>query len=111
LITADGPKGPAQQVKDGVLRLAQKTGSVIVPIGWHASRVKVFTKTWDQFQIPLPFSRIIYAYGKPVAIPDAPAGKDDHPLKQQLKQAIDRLEEDVVEACQGSRDRRFYPNS
>jgi lysophospholipid acyltransferase (LPLAT)-like uncharacterized protein len=109
LITADGPKGPAQQVKDGTLRLAQKTGSVIVPIGWHASRVKVFAKTWDKFKIPLPFSSIIYAYGEPVAIPAALARKDYHELKQRLKQAIDGLEakmEEEIREIDNSRNKR-----
>ena len=67
LITADGPKGPARRIKD--IRLAQKTDSVIVPISWHASREKVFEKSWDQFKIPLPFSTITYVYGDPFAIP------------------------------------------
>ena len=97
LITADGPKGPARQVKDGTLRLAQKTGSVIVPLCWHASREKVFAKTWDKFKLPMPFSNIIYAYGEPVVIPAGEARKDYGQLKQRLKQAIDGLEAKVEE--------------
>ena len=63
LITADGPKGPLREIKDGTILLAQKTGSAIVPICWHASRVKIFKKSWDRFMIPLPFSRISFSYG------------------------------------------------
>ncbi len=95
LITADGPRGPARQIKDGTIRLAQKTGSLIVPIAWHASREKVFEKTWDKFKIPLPFSKIIYAYGQPVVIPrDAPRGEYGR-LKEKLKKAIDDLENEI----------------
>jgi lysophospholipid acyltransferase (LPLAT)-like uncharacterized protein len=92
LITADGPKGPLRQIKDGTIRLAQKTGSVIIPIGWHASRVRIFEKTWDKFKIPRFFSRITYAYGDPFTVP-AKAKKEDYcDLKEQLKHAIDELE-------------------
>lgn len=95
LITADGPKGPLKQIKDGTILLAQKTGSMIVPIAWHASRVKILDKTWDKFKIPLPFSTITYAYGKPCLIaPDA--AKDDYCLlKADLKKAIDTLEKEI----------------
>jgi lysophospholipid acyltransferase (LPLAT)-like uncharacterized protein len=93
LITADGPKGPPRQIKDGTIRLAQKTGSVIVPLCWHASREKVFEKTWDKFKIPLPFSTITYAYGQPFTIP-ASASRDQYPqLKEDLKKSLDSLEE------------------
>jgi lysophospholipid acyltransferase (LPLAT)-like uncharacterized protein len=95
LITADGPKGPLRQIKDGTIRLAQKTGSVIVPIGWHASRVKIFEKTWDKFKIPKLFSRITYAYGEPFVVPPKADKEDYHRLKEQLKEAIDRLEKSL----------------
>jgi len=92
LITADGPKGPARQIKDGTIRLAQKTNSVIIPISWHASREKVFEKSWDQFKIPLPFSKITYVYGDPFAIPQDVPREDYSRLKENLKKIIDNLE-------------------
>jgi lysophospholipid acyltransferase (LPLAT)-like uncharacterized protein len=95
LITADGPKGPLRQIKDGTIRLAQKTGSVIVPICWHASRVKILKKTWDKFKIPMPFSTITYAYGQPLVIPGN-AAIDNYPqLKETLKKSIDALEKEI----------------
>lgn len=98
LITADGPKGPLRQIKDGTIVLAQKTGSVIIPIAWHGSRVKIFEKTWDKFKIPKPFSRITYGYGDPFVVP-AKAKKEDFPkLKLQLKERVDALEEGLEHA-------------
>lgn len=98
LITADGPKGPAREVKDGVIRLAHKSGAVIVPIAWHSSRVKILEKSWDRFKIPLPFGNITYAYGKPFTIPASGAKDDEVTWKQHLKEAIDSLEKEV-EGC------------
>lgn len=95
LITADGPKGPVRRIKDGTIRLAQKTGSVIVPIAWHAGRVKILEKSWDRFKIPMPFTSITYAYGQPFEIPSN-AVKDDYcQLKENLKKSMDTLEKQV----------------
>jgi lysophospholipid acyltransferase (LPLAT)-like uncharacterized protein len=99
LITADGPKGPVRQLKDGTILLAQKTGSIIVPICWHASRVKILKKTWDQFVIPLPFSEITFSYGQPFRVP----GKDGNrksvagmqELKEELQRRMNQLERET----------------
>lgn len=65
-ITADGPRGPAKEVKEGIIPLAVKTATPIVPISWAASREKVFEKTWDRFKIPKPFSKIVFFFGKEI---------------------------------------------
>ncbi len=36
LITADGPKGPARQIKEGTVLLAAKTGACVIPISWSS---------------------------------------------------------------------------
>jgi lysophospholipid acyltransferase (LPLAT)-like uncharacterized protein len=99
LITADGPKGPLREIKDGTIRLAQKTGAIIIPIAWHATRVKIFEKTWDQFKIPRPFSRITYAYGTPFPIPTDTKPEDYAGLKKELKTAIDHLEKELEQGA------------
>jgi len=96
LITADGPKGPLREIKDGTILLAEKTRSAIVPICWHASRVKIFKKSWDRFMIPLPFSRITFAYGEPLILPSPIKGeKRKHhldSLKREFQQRMIQLE-------------------
>jgi len=97
LITADGPKGPLRQVKDGTIVLAQKTGSVIVPICWTASRMKIFEKTWDKFIIPLPFSKITFVYAQPLIIPPRVTKEAIGDLNRKLKLAIDSLEKELID--------------
>lgn len=63
-ITPDGPRGPRQQLKPGVLALARKTGSWIVPVCVAADRA-IELKTWDRMVLPLPFSTVIVRYGAP----------------------------------------------
>ena len=97
LITADGPRGPLREIKDGTILLALKTHSAIVPISWHSSRVKVFKKTWDRFMIPLPFSHITFSYGEPIILPPTEKGqnKEQHLtiLKTELQERMVRLEQ------------------
>ncbi|MCK8827326.1 lysophospholipid acyltransferase family protein [Natroniella acetigena] len=61
-ITPDGPRGPIHQVKPGVVYLAQKTDSIIIPIGVSYTRKKVFG-SWDRFWLPAPFSKAALVYG------------------------------------------------
>jgi hypothetical protein len=87
-ITPDGPKGPAREVKDGVVFLAQKLGVPIVPVTNALSRRIEIKKAWDRFQVPLPFGRAVVAYGEPIEVgPD-----DDLAAKAaELKAALDRI--------------------
>ena len=56
-ITPDGPRGPKYSLGPGAVFLAQKTGVPIMLL--HARYHSAFRlKTWDNFAIPLPFSRI-----------------------------------------------------
>jgi len=89
LITADGPKGPAEQIKDGTVKLAEKTGAVIIPISWTASKVKVFQKSWDKFELPLPFGKIKFKYGKPIHINKK---NNTDKYKETIRKSINNLE-------------------
>jgi lysophospholipid acyltransferase (LPLAT)-like uncharacterized protein len=67
-ITPDGPRGPRYVVADGAIALAQITGRALVPIS-HRVHWKISLKSWDRFQIPLPFSRCDIAIGKIFQVP------------------------------------------
>jgi lysophospholipid acyltransferase (LPLAT)-like uncharacterized protein len=69
-ITPDGPRGPREQLKPGVLQLAQMTGAAIVPMAGGADRAWWF-EGWDRFLVPKPFSRMRVIYGDAVFIPRA----------------------------------------
>jgi len=95
LITADGPKGPPRQLKDGTVRLAQKTDAAIVPLSWSSSKEKVFEKTWDKFKIPLPFSKIVYIYGEPFYVQGEKGKKNDMDLKKSIEESLNNLENEA----------------
>lgn len=56
-ITPDGPRGPKYNLNMGVIKLAQLTGAPVMPVHIRFSRTLKFP-TWDQFNLPLPFSEI-----------------------------------------------------
>lgn len=66
-ITPDGPRGPRHSFAPGALVLSQRTGSPIVLLASHASRMWKL-KTWDGFEIPKPFARVTVAYGDPFVV-------------------------------------------
>jgi len=59
VMTPDGPRGPAYQLKPGPLFLAAKTGRPIQPVMVEYSHC-LRLRTWDRFMIPLPFSRVTF---------------------------------------------------
>ncbi|MDR1832414.1 MAG: lysophospholipid acyltransferase family protein [Fusobacteriaceae bacterium] len=62
----DGPRGPAESAKPGLLYIAEKTGSPVLPLGGAYKRKLTLKKTWDRFQIPLPFSKAVCIIGRPI---------------------------------------------
>lgn len=88
-ITPDGPRGPRRSISDGTIRLALKTQAQIFPV------IVLFKPclkcaTWDQFEIPLPFSKGILAVGNPVMLD--PNENDTQKHAQHLESAMYQLE-------------------
>lgn len=59
----DGPRGPARQAKPGALWAARLTGAAVVPLAAACERAWVLGRTWDGFQIPRPWSRVVVVAG------------------------------------------------
>lgn len=95
-LTPDGPRGPAEQVQMGIIRLAQMTGSPILPISYDASRKRIFKKSWDHFILPLPFGRIHLAFGAPIRVKPQARG----PALEKARQELERALLDLDEHCQ-----------
>lgn len=65
ILVPDGPRGPNRKLKKGALKLALETGAYLVPVSFSASKKK-FLKSWDNFLIIKPFSKVVAIYGKPI---------------------------------------------
>ncbi len=63
-IAVDGPRGPIYKVKDGITAVSEKSKRPIVPMKGHPEKKYVFKKSWNQAQLPYPFSKIKINIGK-----------------------------------------------
>lgn len=92
-ITPDGPRGPCYKIHDGVTSLAQLTGLTIVPVAFNLSR-KVALKSWDKFQIPLPFAVCEVRVGQPMTVPREASDAQREELRQELERRLSALTRD-----------------
>ena len=61
-ITVDGPAGPRHKSKEGPFFLANRTNARIMPVRIYVKHA-LRCPTWDRFQVPLPFSRVVIRFG------------------------------------------------
>ncbi len=90
VFTADGPRGPIYQTKAGPVRLAQMTGQKIGSFYLLPQRAWTM-RSWDQFLIPKPFSRVAVSWSRALPAP----GAEDTPemlegKRQELNDALER---------------------
>ncbi len=93
-LMADGPTGPARELKMGVVKLARATGKPLIPMMYGAQR-RIVLKSWDRYILPLPFSRIVIFHGSPIAVP-RDAGEDEC---EEIRIMTQRILNDMADAC------------
>lgn len=86
-ITPDGPKGPREVVQPGTVQLAKKSGLPLRAVCYASSRYWR-ANSWDQFYVPMPFSRGVFVIGEPVY-----AGEDDDETLQAFQHAMDSVQQ------------------
>jgi len=67
-VTPDGPRGPREVVKPGLVWLASRTGLPILPVASSGMPCRALD-SWDTFRVPLPFARVDVAYGDLIRVP------------------------------------------
>jgi lysophospholipid acyltransferase (LPLAT)-like uncharacterized protein len=88
-LTIDGPRGPRYVAKPGAVILARRTGKPISVFHIGLRRAHTFKKSWDQFQLPYPFSRAVMFVAPPIRVPmDA----DSEVIKQKQEEVQAALE-------------------
>ena len=69
VITVDGPRGPRHKVKDGAVYVAHRSGALLFPVRSRPASLHVFERSWDKFQLPMPFTRCPVYFGEPLEFP------------------------------------------
>lgn len=89
-MAADGPTGPANIAKPGIILMAAETGHSILPIAPMPSRYWQF-KSWDKMRLPKPFATIDVYYGEPIYVPPNPSKEQVEALVTQLSETTTAL--------------------
>lgn len=92
-ITPDGPRGPCYEVQEGPIAAAQLTGFAIAPISYRLAW-KVRVKSWDRFQIPLPFTRCDVVAGPLMRVPREMSDAEREELKKKLQETLREITRD-----------------
>ena len=98
VIVPDGPRGPRGQVQPGVIALAAVAGASLVPMAIGARPVRTLA-SWDRFQIPWPFARVVVAFGAPIVFP---ADAEQESARQELTSALDRVTDEADRRVAGA---------
>jgi hypothetical protein len=83
-ITPDGPRGPLHRFKYGTIRLASELQVPILFADITHERARIL-KSWDRFEIPMPFSRATVRLHQ-VQVPPFPSEEALHEFANQLSE-------------------------
>lgn len=89
-LTVDGPRGPRFRAKSGAVQLARATGAPIYAIHAAPARAKTL-RSWDRFQIPLPFSRVRGTWAGPMYVRDDPGGDAIEAARIEMERMLNAL--------------------
>jgi lysophospholipid acyltransferase (LPLAT)-like uncharacterized protein len=88
--TIDGPTGPRYVAKPGAVWIASKTGDAVFPFHISADKRWVLN-SWDLFQIPKPFSRVLVLMGEPIYVEADASEEQLQAAQQRLQASLDEL--------------------
>jgi lysophospholipid acyltransferase (LPLAT)-like uncharacterized protein len=90
--TVDGPKGPKYVAKNGAVLLAKKTGYPIMPFSVETEKFWSL-KSWDDLQIPKPFTRAKVVIAKPIYVESDAGEAEIVNARNELQTKLDELAE------------------
>lgn len=94
-ITPDGPRGPREEISDGVLQIARLAQVDVIPLAYSCKPIKIL-RTWDRFRVSRPFCKGAFVAGAPVS-----PLEDLEQFRAVLKKAMDETakEADAIFSC------------
>jgi lysophospholipid acyltransferase (LPLAT)-like uncharacterized protein len=85
LMTPDGPRGPKKEMKAGAIVAAHRAQVPLYLCGIKVFCKYTFKNSWDNFVLPIPFSKIEISYSKPIHI-------DKNMTKEEISNTIEKIE-------------------
>ena len=90
-VTPDGPRGPRFVAKPGVVQLAKHSGAAILCFHITPEKSWVLGRSWDQTEIPHPFSRTAIFIGPPIFVPPGADDEEQARALGKVQAALDGL--------------------
>jgi len=76
LLTPDGPRGPRYECKKGAFIIAQRKQIPLYFVKTDITKKKIFHRSWDKFEFPLPFSNVKLTFSEPLYV-DSDVTRDE----------------------------------
>jgi len=93
-ITPDGPTGPPRVMKAGAVIIAQRSGIPLVLCG-VACKNKYTFNSWDKFEVPKFFSKVIIKYSDPIIVDEHISREETSKIIEQCDIKLNQLQKDA----------------
>jgi lysophospholipid acyltransferase (LPLAT)-like uncharacterized protein len=100
VVVPDGPRGPAEVVKPGIVGLARLSGAAIVPVAVGASS-EWRLGSWDGFRVPRPFARCVARFGEPIHVARVVDRRAEAAARGEIEAALRALSSSVDHEARG----------
>jgi len=95
-IAVDGPKGPAEKAKSGIIESARMLNCPVFSITLAYSGYWTLEKSWDKTRIAKPFSKAIYRIGPGLGTVTKDQNPKDPALLESLEKAMSRNHKEAL---------------
>lgn len=102
--TPDGPKGPRHHAQPGVVFLASKTPTVVLPLSLAATRFWQLP-TWDRYLIPKPFSHVHVHMGEALWPPQNLNREEMEEWRRRVEAALNAAEAQALAELQARQEK------
>lgn len=108
-IMVDGPRGPLHKVKNGVIKLAQKTGKPIIPVHWYSPQKTFITlPSWDKMKTPFGDCNILNIYGDPIYIKEDATDEEIAKVRDNIRDQLFELEAKAPELYKEAKKNKLW---
>jgi len=98
IITPDGPRGPICKMKAGAVITAKRSNVPLFLVGIGIKN-KIILKSWDRFEVPKPFSKVVVIYSDPIFIDEKLSYEETNHKILECEDLLNKLHKDALQLC------------
>lgn len=98
IITPDGPRGPICKMKAGAVITAKRSNVPFFLVGIGIKN-KIILKSWDRFEVPKPFSKVVAIYSDPIFIDENLSYDETNHKILECEDLLNKLQKDALRSC------------